>query len=128
MVEVSVQPDDCTIKSLGIVLVKCGISKKAVGKLGATTKNDYQKGLQAWVLSLSTVADVDDEYDDCFRSIPIPQKSLLMLFVNSPTPKNIVKHMYMVLYGQVFRNWICFEQKNGIAKSVTDELEITLWI
>uniref|UniRef100_A0A6N2LA03 Pentacotripeptide-repeat region of PRORP domain-containing protein n=1 Tax=Salix viminalis TaxID=40686 RepID=A0A6N2LA03_SALVM len=64
MVEVSVQPDDCTIKSLGIVLVKCGISKKAVGKLGATTKNDYQKGLQAWVLSLSTVADVDDEYDE----------------------------------------------------------------
>lgn len=64
MVEVSVQPDDCTFKSLGIVLVKCGISKKAVGKLGATTKNDYQKGLQAWVLSLSTVADVDDDYDE----------------------------------------------------------------
>ncbi|KAB5534501.1 hypothetical protein DKX38_017587 [Salix brachista] len=64
MVEVSVQPDDCTFKSLGIVLVKCGISKKAVGKLGATTKNDYHKGLQAWVLSLSTVADVDDDYDE----------------------------------------------------------------
>ncbi|KAB5563926.1 hypothetical protein DKX38_003980 [Salix brachista] len=64
MVEVSVQPDDCTFKSLGIVLVKCGISNKAVGKLGATTKNDYQKGLQAWVLSLSTVADVDDDYDE----------------------------------------------------------------
>ncbi|KAB5524512.1 hypothetical protein DKX38_022261 [Salix brachista] len=61
MVEVSVQPDDCTFKSLGIVLVKCGITKKAVGKLGATTKNDYQKGLQAWVLSLSIVADVDDD-------------------------------------------------------------------
>ncbi|KAB5564063.1 hypothetical protein DKX38_004117 [Salix brachista] len=64
MVEVSVQPSDCTFKSLGIVLVKCGISKKAVGKLGAMTKNDYQKGLQAWVLSLSTVADVDDDYDE----------------------------------------------------------------
>ncbi|KAB5512251.1 hypothetical protein DKX38_029280 [Salix brachista] len=64
MVEVSVQPDDCTFKSLGIVLVKCGITKKAVGKLGATTKIDYQKGLQAWVLSLSIVADVDDDYDE----------------------------------------------------------------
>uniref|UniRef100_A0A6N2LDS7 Uncharacterized protein n=1 Tax=Salix viminalis TaxID=40686 RepID=A0A6N2LDS7_SALVM len=71
MVEVSVQPDDCTIKSLGIVLVKCGISKKAVGKLGATTKNDYQKGLQAWVLSLSTVADVDDEYDEVSFSLKL---------------------------------------------------------
>ncbi|KAB5564062.1 hypothetical protein DKX38_004116 [Salix brachista] len=68
MVEVSVQPSDCTFKSLGIVLVKCGISKKAVGKLGAMTKNDYQKGLQAWVLSLSTVADVDDDYDDILLS------------------------------------------------------------
>ncbi|KAB5537913.1 hypothetical protein DKX38_015446 [Salix brachista] len=64
MVEASVQPDDCTFKSLGIVLVKCGISKKAVSKLEATTKNDYQKGLQAWMLSLSTVADVDDDYDE----------------------------------------------------------------
>ncbi|KAJ6678051.1 hypothetical protein OIU85_008620 [Salix viminalis] len=45
VVEASVQPDDCTFKSLGIVLVKCGISKKAVGKLEATTKNNYQKGL-----------------------------------------------------------------------------------
>ncbi|KAL9389957.1 hypothetical protein Peur_018562 [Populus x canadensis] len=64
MVEASVQPDDCTFKSLGIVLVKCGISKKAVSKLEATTKNDYQKGLQAWMLALSTVADIDDDYDE----------------------------------------------------------------
>uniref|UniRef100_A0A6N2LEP9 Pentacotripeptide-repeat region of PRORP domain-containing protein n=1 Tax=Salix viminalis TaxID=40686 RepID=A0A6N2LEP9_SALVM len=41
VVEASVQPDDCTFKSLGIVLVKCGISKKAVGKLEAT-RNNYQ--------------------------------------------------------------------------------------
>ncbi|XP_011030597.1 PREDICTED: pentatricopeptide repeat-containing protein At3g23020-like [Populus euphratica] len=64
MVEASVHPDDCTFKSLGIVLVKCGISKKAVTKLEATTKNDYQKGLQAWMLALSTVAEIDDDYDE----------------------------------------------------------------
>ncbi|CAK7327159.1 unnamed protein product [Dovyalis caffra] len=64
MVEASIPPDNCTFKSLGIVLVKCGIPKKAVGKLEATTKSDYQKGLQAWMLALSTVADVDDDYDE----------------------------------------------------------------
>ncbi|KAJ6903563.1 hypothetical protein NC651_020903 [Populus alba x Populus x berolinensis] len=64
MVEASIQPDDYMFNSLGIALVKCGISKKAVDKLEATKKNDYQNGLQAWMLGLSTVADVDDDYDE----------------------------------------------------------------
>ncbi|KAH8500274.1 hypothetical protein H0E87_015500 [Populus deltoides] len=64
MVEASIQPDDYMFNSLGIALVKCGISKKAVDKLEATKKNDYQNGLQAWILGLSTVADVHDDYDE----------------------------------------------------------------
>lgn len=38
MVEASIQPDDYMFNSLGIALVKCGISKKAVDKLEATKK------------------------------------------------------------------------------------------
>ncbi|KAJ9182201.1 hypothetical protein P3X46_006224 [Hevea brasiliensis] len=38
MVEDAIQPDDCAFKSLGIVLVKCGISKQAIGKLETTRR------------------------------------------------------------------------------------------
>lgn len=64
MVEASIQPDACTFKSLRLVLVKCGISKQAVGKLEATTKKDSQTGLQAWMMALSAVVEVDDDDDD----------------------------------------------------------------
>ncbi|OAY28032.1 pentatricopeptide repeat-containing protein At3g23020 [Manihot esculenta] len=66
MVGADIQPDDCTFKSLGIVLVKCGISKQAIGKLEATRKKDPNSGLQAWLVALSTIVDVDndDENDD----------------------------------------------------------------
>ena len=38
MVEASIQPDNYMFISLGIALVKCGISKKVVDKLEATKK------------------------------------------------------------------------------------------
>ncbi|CAI0559292.1 unnamed protein product [Linum tenue] len=39
--DVGVMPDDCTFKSLGLVLVKCGLSKRAVARLEAGLKKDY---------------------------------------------------------------------------------------
>ncbi|KAB5521597.1 hypothetical protein DKX38_025916 [Salix brachista] len=71
MVEVSVQPDDCTFKSLGIVLVKCGISKKAVGKLGATTKNVIRK----WKLHTIVTCTGQDQ-QKCIRSTLLIVKQL----------------------------------------------------
>nr|XP_034921315.1 pentatricopeptide repeat-containing protein At3g23020-like [Populus alba] len=59
MVEASSQPDDYMFNSLGIALVKCGISKKAVDKLEATKKNDYQNGLQG--INHNCPLDVDLE-------------------------------------------------------------------
>ncbi|XP_065863186.1 pentatricopeptide repeat-containing protein At3g23020 [Euphorbia lathyris] len=65
MIGAAIQPDDSTFKSLAIVLVKCGISKQAIGKLEATRKKDPCNGLQAWLTALSTVVEVedDDSYD-----------------------------------------------------------------
>lgn len=60
MLEASLQPDDCTLKSLSLVLVKSGVSKQAVGKLEVATKKDAQNGLQKWVSALSSVVGVDD--------------------------------------------------------------------
>ncbi|KAI4317928.1 hypothetical protein L6164_025754 [Bauhinia variegata] len=62
MIEAGIQPDDCTFRSLGIVLLKCGLSKKAVGRLEVTSKRDAYRGLQAWMSALSCVLEVDD-YD-----------------------------------------------------------------
>ncbi|KDP40265.1 hypothetical protein JCGZ_02263 [Jatropha curcas] len=61
MIAAAIQPDDCTFKSLGVVLVKCGISKQAIGKLKAKTKKDPHSGLQAWLMNLSAVVEVDDD-------------------------------------------------------------------
>uniref|UniRef100_A0A2P2NIJ8 Uncharacterized protein MANES_15G035300 n=1 Tax=Rhizophora mucronata TaxID=61149 RepID=A0A2P2NIJ8_RHIMU len=59
MVETAIEPDDCTFKSLGIVLLKCGISKQAISNLEATRKKDFHGGLKAWLSALSSVFDVD---------------------------------------------------------------------
>ncbi|KAM6545584.1 hypothetical protein CsatB_026320 [Cannabis sativa] len=60
MMKASVQPDDSTFESLGIVLVRSGVSRQAVGKLGVMTKKNAQVGLQKWVSALSSVVLVDD--------------------------------------------------------------------
>lgn len=64
MIKASVQPDDCTFKSLGVVLVRCGVSKKAVGRLETRRKRDAHCGLQAWMSTLSSAFDLDDNEDD----------------------------------------------------------------
>ncbi|KAJ6766388.1 PENTATRICOPEPTIDE REPEAT-CONTAINING PROTEIN 1 MITOCHONDRIAL [Salix purpurea] len=83
VVEASVQPDDCTFKSLGIVLVKCGISKKAVGKLEATTKNNYQKGIRSTLLIVKQL-DVHCEKPKLRKTILL---LWLLLFNTDPAEK-----------------------------------------
>nr|POE80725.1 pentatricopeptide repeat-containing protein [Quercus suber] len=55
MIEAAIQPDDFTFKLLGVVLVRCGVPKQAVGKLEVAMKKDAQSGLQAWMSTLSSV-------------------------------------------------------------------------
>ncbi|KAF3946414.1 hypothetical protein CMV_027315 [Castanea mollissima] len=55
MIEAAIQPDDRTFKLLGVVLVRCGVPKQAVGKLEVATKKDAQSGLQAWMSTLLSV-------------------------------------------------------------------------
>ncbi|XWS13755.1 hypothetical protein CRYUN_Cryun36dG0065500 [Craigia yunnanensis] len=59
MVSACIQPDDGTFKSLGSVLMKCGVPKLAVNRLQVTRNNDAQSGLQAWMATLSSVVGVD---------------------------------------------------------------------
>ncbi|KAA8534621.1 hypothetical protein F0562_032120 [Nyssa sinensis] len=59
MIKSAIQPDDSTFKSLGVVLMKCGVPKQAVGKLEVTRKKDSKSGLQAWMSTLTSVVAVD---------------------------------------------------------------------
>ncbi|KAL5139230.1 Pentatricopeptide repeat-containing protein [Glycine soja] len=62
MVRASIQVNDCSLRSLGNLLLRYGVSRLAVGKLEALVKKDASNGLQAWMLALSSVLEVDD-YD-----------------------------------------------------------------
>ncbi|XP_052184307.1 pentatricopeptide repeat-containing protein At3g23020 [Diospyros lotus] len=65
MINSSVQPDNSTFKSLGVVLMKCGVPHQAVGNLELTRKKNALSGLQAWLSTLSSVVFVDySETDD----------------------------------------------------------------
>ncbi|RDX81021.1 Pentatricopeptide repeat-containing protein, partial [Mucuna pruriens] len=59
MVRASIQVNDCSFRSLGILLLRYGVSRQAVGKLEALVKKDASKGLQAWISALSSVLEVD---------------------------------------------------------------------
>ncbi|KAI3459449.1 hypothetical protein Pfo_016112 [Paulownia fortunei] len=63
MLKSLIQPDDSTFKSLGNILLKCGVPKDAVDKLELTRKKDTESGLQAWTSILSSVVDTDDDND-----------------------------------------------------------------
>ncbi|XP_020222639.1 pentatricopeptide repeat-containing protein At3g23020 [Cajanus cajan] len=62
MVRASIQVNECSFRSLGILLLRYGVSRQAVGKLEALVKKDASKGLQAWKSALSSVLEVND-YD-----------------------------------------------------------------
>ncbi|KAL9670074.1 hypothetical protein QQ045_007625 [Rhodiola kirilowii] len=63
MLKLSVQPDDSTFKSLGVILMKRGFSKQAIGKLEVTRKMDPEHSLQAWMLTLTSAVMVEDDWD-----------------------------------------------------------------
>ncbi|XWS08892.1 hypothetical protein CRYUN_Cryun40dG0039400 [Craigia yunnanensis] len=63
MVSTCIQPDDSTFKSLGSVLMKCGVPKRAVNSLQVRRKNDAQSGLQTWMGTLSSVVGMDEDDD-----------------------------------------------------------------
>ncbi|KAK7268654.1 hypothetical protein RIF29_21359 [Crotalaria pallida] len=63
MVRATIQPDDCSFKSLGVLLLRYGISRHAINKLEVCMKKDASQGLQAWISALSSVFEVDD-YDN----------------------------------------------------------------
>ncbi|KAK4434069.1 Pentatricopeptide repeat-containing protein [Sesamum alatum] len=64
MLKSLIQPDDSTFKSLGIILLKCGVPKNAIDKLELIRKKDTERGLQAWTSTLSSVIDMDDDVTD----------------------------------------------------------------
>lgn len=53
MIKSGVQPDDFTFRALANILLNCGVSKQAVGRLEVMVKRDAPHGLQAWMLALS---------------------------------------------------------------------------
>ncbi|KAF5207419.1 Pentatricopeptide repeat-containing protein [Thalictrum thalictroides] len=60
MIKSNVQPDDSTFRSLGAVLVRCGVSKEVVSKLEVTRRNDFENGLQEWMKTLWSMICVDE--------------------------------------------------------------------
>ncbi|XP_057428359.1 pentatricopeptide repeat-containing protein At3g23020-like [Lotus japonicus] len=62
MVGASIQFDDFSLRSLGFLLHRYGVSKQAVDKLHVLMKEDASSGLLAWTSALSSVLEMDD-YD-----------------------------------------------------------------
>ncbi|XP_057431685.1 pentatricopeptide repeat-containing protein At3g23020 [Lotus japonicus] len=59
MIESGIEPDDFTFRALGHLLLNCGVSKQAVGRLEVMVKRDAPRGLQSWLLTLSCVLEGD---------------------------------------------------------------------
>lgn len=59
MLKSGIQPDEFTFRALGYVLLNCGVSKQAIGRLEVTVKKDAPRGLRAWMLALSCVLEGD---------------------------------------------------------------------
>ncbi|PWA47173.1 Pentatricopeptide repeat-containing protein [Artemisia annua] len=72
LIESSVQPNDSTFKSLGVVLMKRGVPKKVVMRLKVMWRNDYDSGLEAWLATLSSIVGMHhhrilfDKYHLCY--------------------------------------------------------------
>ena len=60
MIKSGIQPDDFTFRALGQCLLKCGVSKQAIGRLEVMVKKDAPHGLQAWTLTLSCLLEGGD--------------------------------------------------------------------
>ncbi|XP_050918699.1 pentatricopeptide repeat-containing protein At3g23020-like [Lathyrus oleraceus] len=63
MVTASIQLHDCSLRSLRNLLLRYGASRQALDKLQVSMKKDTSNGLQAWMLALTSVLEMD-EYDN----------------------------------------------------------------
>lgn len=64
MLKSGVQPDDSTLRSLGVLLVKRGVPKQTVHNLEVMWKKDHHNGLKEWTVTLYSMdikADDDNE-------------------------------------------------------------------
>ncbi|CAN8258409.1 unnamed protein product [Cochlearia groenlandica] len=62
MVSSGTRPDDSTFKSLATILIKLGLSKKAVRKIEETRKVESKRGLNLWITTLSSLVGIQS-YD-----------------------------------------------------------------
>lgn len=65
MVSSGIGPDDSTFKSLGTILMKLGLSKKAVRKIEEVRKQESKRGLDLWISTLSSLVGIQSNNDDC---------------------------------------------------------------
>ncbi|KAL6007304.1 hypothetical protein ACLOJK_032801 [Asimina triloba] len=61
MIDLGIHPDDSTFKSLGVILVKFGVSNVTVNHLELARREDSESGLRAWRATLITMLGGDDE-------------------------------------------------------------------
>lgn len=50
-----ISPDDSTLRLLGLLLTRCGVSKHAVGKMEVSVKRDVNVGIQAYLSALAAI-------------------------------------------------------------------------
>ncbi|XP_014511155.1 pentatricopeptide repeat-containing protein At3g23020 [Vigna radiata var. radiata] len=60
MIKSGIQPDDFTFRALANILLNCGVSKRAVGRLEVMVKRDSPHGLQGWMVALSCASEGDN--------------------------------------------------------------------
>ncbi|CAG7876609.1 hypothetical protein BRARA_E01962 [Brassica rapa] len=65
MVSSGVRPDDSTFKSLGTILIKLGLSKKAVLRIEDVRKQEMKRGLELWISTLSSLVGIQSNTEDC---------------------------------------------------------------
>ncbi|CAF2099136.1 BnaA05g16710D [Brassica napus] len=65
MVSSGVRPDDSTFKSLGTILIKLGLSKKAVLRIEEVRKQEMKRGLELWISTLSSLVGIQSNTEDC---------------------------------------------------------------
>ncbi|XP_051152900.1 pentatricopeptide repeat-containing protein At3g23020 [Andrographis paniculata] len=58
MMEARVRPDESTFRSIGVILLKCGMPKSAVDMLDVVRRKDAENGLRAWASTLSAVVEM----------------------------------------------------------------------
>lgn len=62
MLNYGIEPNDATFRSLGISLIKRGVSKKAINNLEWRRKKDSKSGLLAWIDTLHSMLGFDESF------------------------------------------------------------------